>query len=139
MKYMLDTNILIYLKKQMPVEVVKMFETVSKHDVCISSITMAELEFGVQNSKYPLRNKMALLLLLSEIEILSFGQKAAQAYGEIRKDLKDRGQIIGGNDLLIAAHAKAEDCILVTNNLKEFERVKGLNCQNWAQSIHSRN
>ena len=66
MKYMLDTNILIYLKKQMPVEVVKMFETVSKHDVCISSITMAELEFGVQNSKYPLRNKMALLLLLSE-------------------------------------------------------------------------
>jgi tRNA(fMet)-specific endonuclease VapC len=134
---MLDTNILIYLKKQMPVEVVKMFETVSKHDVCISSITMAELEFGVQNSKYPLRNKMALLLLLSEIEILSFGQKAAQAYGEIRKDLKDRGQIIGGNDLLIAAHAKAEDCILVTNNLKEFERVKGLNCQNWAQSIHS--
>ena len=137
MKYMLDTNILIYLKKQMPVEVVKMFETVSKHDVCISSITMAELEFGVQNSKYPLRNKMALLLLLSEIEILSFGQKAAQAYGEIRKDLKDRGQIIGGNDLLIAAHAKAEDCILVTNNLKEFGRVKGLNCQNWAQSIHS--
>lgn len=139
MKYMLDTNILIYLKKQMPMEVVKVFETVSKHDVCISSITMAELEFGVQNSKYPLRNKMALLLLLSEIEILSFGQKAAQAYGEIRKDLKDRGQIIGGNDLLIAAHAKAEDCILVTNNLKEFERVKGLNCQNWAQSIHSRN
>lgn len=137
MKYMLDTNILIYLKKQMPVEVVKMFETVSKHDVCISSITMAELEFGVQNSKYPLRNKMALLLLLSEIEILSFGQKAAQAYGEIRKDLKDKGQLIGGNDLLIAAHAKAEDCILVTNNLKEFERVKGLNCQNWAQSIHS--
>lgn len=137
MKYMLDTNILIYLKKQMPVEVVKVFETVSKHDVCISSITMAELEFGVQNSKYPLRNKMALLLLLSEIEILSFGQKAAQAYGEIRKDLKDRGQIIGGNDLLIAAHAKAEDCILVTNNLKEFGRVKGLNCQNWAQSIHS--
>jgi tRNA(fMet)-specific endonuclease VapC len=80
---------------------------------------------------------MALLLLLSEIEILSFGQKAAQAYGEIRKDLKDKGQLIGGNDLLIAAHAKAEDCILVTNNLKEFERVKGLNCQNWAQSIHS--
>ena len=137
MKYMLDTNIIIYLKKQMPVEVVKMFETVSKHDVCISSITMAELEFGVQNSKYPLRNKMALLLLLSEIEILSFGQKAAQAYGEIRKDLKDKGQLIGGNDLLIAAHAKAEDCILVTNNLKEFGRVKGLNCQNWAQSIHS--
>ena len=137
MKYMLDTNILIYLKRQMPVEVVKMFETVSKHDVCISSITMAELEFGVQNSKYPLRNKMALLLLLSEIEILSFGQKAAQAYGEIRKDLKGKGQLIGGNDLLIAAHAKAEDCILVTNNLKEFERVKGLNCQNWAQSIHS--
>ena len=137
MKYMLDTNILIYLKRQMPVEVVKMFETVSKHDICISSNTMAELEFGVQNSKYPLRNKMALLLVLSEIEILSFGQKAAQTYGEIRKDLKDKGQLIGGNDLLIAAHAKAEDCILVTNNLKEFKRVKGLNCQNWVQSIHS--
>ena len=103
----------------------------SPSDLCISSITLAELEFGVENSSKPERNRLALSLFLSGIEIVPFDEKAAREYGIIRKQLADSGRMIGANDLLIAAHAKSLGLTLVTNNTDEFNRIDGLETENW--------
>ena len=132
MKYMLDTNIIIYAKNKRPKGVLEKLKNCSPEELCISAVTLAELEYGVANSSNPEYNQLALLLFLSGIEVLPFDADAAMQYGNIRKELKDEGNLIGANDLLIAAHAKARDLILVTNNTKEFERVHGLKLVNWA-------
>ena len=132
MRYMLDTNIIIYAKNERPEIVSKRFRQYQPGDLCISSITMAELEYGVFNSLKPEQNRLALLTFLSNIDIVNFDADAARSYGQIRFDLKSKGQLIGANDMLIAAHARSLGYTLITNNTREFERVEGLLLDNWA-------
>ncbi len=131
MKYMLDTNIIIYLINHRSEKALKQLTQHKPGDICVSAITMAELEYGVYKSEQKSQNQLALILFLSRIRILPFDSKAATEYGFIRANLSQKGQLIGANDLLIASHAKAENLILVTNNTREFQRVKGLKLANW--------
>jgi tRNA(fMet)-specific endonuclease VapC len=131
MKYMLDTNICIYIIKKKPAQVFNTFKKLAVGDVAISAITLAELEYGIEKSKYPERNKIALTAFLAPIEIISFSEKAATTYGRIRANLEKQGKIIGAYDLMIGAHALAEKLILVTNNVREFERIPSLSIENW--------
>jgi len=128
---MLDTNIIIYARNVRPESVLHRFRQYQPGDLCISSITMAELEYGVCNNSKPLQNRLALLTFLSNIDVVPFDADAARSYGEIRHALKSKGQLIGANDMLIAAHAKSLGYTLITNNTKEFERVEGLLLENW--------
>ena len=137
MRYMLDTNICIYLIKQKPVEVIRRFLELNPSDICISSITYAELVCGVEKSQAKEKNRLALILFLSQIEVLPYDDIAAQAYGMIRADLERKGLPIGPMDMLIASHAKSRGFILVTNNTKEFERVDDLIVEDWAAPEHS--
>ena len=132
MKYMLDTNIIAYAKNNRPAQVLERLKQQDPEDICISSITMAELEFGVYHSAKPEQNQVALMLFLSRIQIVPFDVDAAIEYGVIRADLTRKGTLIGANDRLIVAHAKALGLTLVTNNTREFERVEGLKLENWA-------
>ena len=130
-KYMLDTNICIYLIKNKPETV---YTNIQKHnfeDMCISSITYAELCYGVEKSNYVERNRVALTLMMSRLKIVDFDTKASECYGKIRSDLEKKGTPIGPLDMLIAAHAKSLDCIVVTNNEKEFKKVSNIMVENW--------
>lgn len=131
MMYMLDTNIIAYIRNQRPETVIRHFSRYKPEDLCISAITMAELEYGVFRSSKPDQNRQALILLLSRIQILPFDARAAREYGRIRDDLTKKGLLIGANDLLIAAHACSLGITLITNNTREFERVEGLKIENW--------
>lgn len=131
MNYMLDTNICIYLIRGRSQEILNKFKEFEFGDIGISSITFAELQYGVEKSEYKDQNRIALTNFLSPITILPFSDKAAVKYGKIRTLLEKKGGIIGAYDLLIAAHALAEDVVLVSNNTKEFERVPGLKLDNW--------
>ena len=131
MRFMLDTNIIAYAKNNRPETVLKRLMQHSPEDYCISSITLAELEFGVYNSARPEQNQLALVTFLARIKVVPFDADAAREYGIIRADLTRKGTLIGANDLLIAAHARALDVTLVTNNTREFERVDGLKLENW--------
>lgn len=131
MRYMLDTNICIYVIKKKPESVIKKFLEYNPDDICISAITHAELMYGVEKSQLPEKNLAALTFFLSAIEVLEFNSMAAIEYGKIRVDLEKRGTPIGAMDMLIAAHAKAECLILVTNNTREFNRVDNLKVENW--------
>lgn len=133
MTYILDTNICIYTMKRKPERVLKRFREELDGGLCISSITLAELEYGMKHSSAPVKNEQALLCFLAPISILPFGAAAASEYGEIRTYLQSRGTSIGPLDMLIAAHARAENMILVTNNVREFERVPELELENWAE------
>lgn len=133
MKYMLDTNICIYIIKNKPAKVFQTFQSLQIGDVCISSITFSELQYGVYKSRHYEQNKIALINFLALIEILPFPAEAASIYGRIRADLEKRGEIIGAYDLLIAAHAIVENLALVTNNTREFSRIRNLSLQNWAE------
>lgn len=132
MKCMLDTNIIAYAKNNRPESVLKRLMQYRPEDICISSITLAELEYGVYNSAKPEQNQLALMTFLAGIIVVPFDSDAAREYGIIRAGLKQKGTLIGANDLLIAAHAKSLDLTLVTNNTREFERVEGLKLENWA-------
>jgi len=129
--YLLDTNICIYIIKKKPADVLKTLKTKSKKDIYISSITIAELEYGIAKSQFPEKNKIALIEFLSIFNILPFDDNDAVDFGEIKKELEKKGKIIGPMDLLLAAQAKSKKLILVTNNTKEFERVEGLKIENW--------
>jgi tRNA(fMet)-specific endonuclease VapC len=130
LKYMLDTNIVIYVIKRRPLEVA---ETFNRHagQMCISSITCAEMIHGAEKSSRPEHNLRQVEDFTSRLEVLDYGRKAALHYGDIRADLERRGTTIGVNDLHIAGHARSEGLTLVTNNLHEFERVAGLRLENW--------
>ena len=131
MNYMLDTNICIYAIKNKPAEVLQRLKSNLEKGLCISAITLAELEHGVKKSAYPEKNELALMQFLSILTVLSFDDMAAVEYGKICAYLQKQGTPIGTMDMLIAAHAKAEHMILVTNNTREFERVPGLEMENW--------
>ncbi len=128
---LLDTNICIYIIKRKPEEVLRHFQQYHPGEIGISSITLAELQYGVAKSQAQERNAEALSEFLISFEILPFSEAATQVYGSIRTLLERRGKIIGAMDLLIAAHAVSLDAVLVTNNVKEFERVPDLKVENW--------
>ena len=131
MKYMLDTNICIYIIKKHPVQVLAKLKKKNISDVCISSITLGELEYGVEKSERAGQNALALAKFLAPIEIMPFDEAAAIEFGKIRCYLEKKGQKIGEYDTMIAAHAVSLNAIIVTNNVKEFERVHGLRIENW--------
>lgn len=133
MKYMLDTNICIYCIKERPPEVINNFLKHDPDDICISSITYAELMHGVEKSQAVEKNRLALTMFLSPIQILSFDACAAEEYGRIRAYLEHKGTPIGPMDMLIAAHAQSEKLTLVTNNTREFIRVPNLNLEDWSK------
>ncbi|HNL36574.1 MAG TPA: type II toxin-antitoxin system VapC family toxin [Agitococcus sp.] len=129
-KILLDTNICIYVMNRRPIEVLKKFQQYSQH-LAISSIVLAGLRFGASHSSKPEHNHQQVNQFCQCLDIVPFDEQAAFYYGEIRTKLKYQGQLIGDNDLLIAAHALALNALLVTNNVKEFQRVDGLNVENW--------
>ena len=131
MRYMLDTNICIYLIKHKPPQVFEKLQEHNPDEICISAVTYAELVHGVEKSKAVERNRLALTILLSNIEILDFDMKAAEEYGRIRADLEKKGTPIGPLDMMIAGHAKSLGYTIVTNNVGEFKRVEGLQYENW--------
>ncbi|MDU4392410.1 MAG: type II toxin-antitoxin system VapC family toxin [Acinetobacter ursingii] len=130
LKYMLDTNIVIYTMKQRPATVKAKFNAVATQ-LCISSISVAELVFGAENSQNPVQNMKVIEDFLSRLQILDYGIESAMQYGSIKAHLRKMGTLIGENDLHIAAHARSKGLILVTNNTKEFERVPALQLENW--------
>ncbi len=131
MEYMLDTNICIYIIKKKPIQVIQEIQKKSIGEICISSITLAELEYGVEKSSQKVNNQLALARFLAPIEILDFNDFAAKEFGIIRAYLENIGKTIGPFDLQIAAHALAENLTLITNNVKEFSRVPNLKIENW--------
>lgn len=131
MTFLLDTNICIYIIKNRYVDLVKKLRNVGIENVAISTITIAELEYGMANSSRPGETMSKLYEFLVPFSILDFEMHAARHYGKIRKELKDIGQPIGTMDMLIAAIAVANGQTLVTNNEKEFARVPGLKVENW--------
>ena len=133
MKYLLDTNIIAYIINERPPEVISKFLSLSKDEIFISSIVVAELWYGVAKSHKKEQNKIALEEFLAPLTIVDFDFTAAKFYGLIRADLEAKGLIIGSNDILIASHALSLGLILVTNNTKEFERVNGLKLENWVE------
>ena len=134
MIYMLDTNICIYLIKRKPVHVIEKLTSLHIKDVGISSITVAELDYGVAKSEQVERNRLALVRFLAPLTIIPFESNAASVFGEIRASLEKQGTPIGPYDLLIAAQALANDLVLVSNNIKEFERIPNLKLENWVKS-----
>lgn len=131
MQYMLDTNICIAIIKRHTKEIHKRLSKISAGQVGISSIVLAELWYGVSLSKKQAQNERALKDFLKYAVVLDWPENAASHYGRIRAMLKEKGLMIGANDLLIAAHAVALDSVLVTDNLREFTRIPGLRVENW--------
>jgi tRNA(fMet)-specific endonuclease VapC len=129
--YMLGTNTCIYIiKKRLP-KVLQHFETVANEQICISVVTHAELQYGVEHSADIAHNQRILDEFVARLSVWPWDQDAVAHYGRIRCHLEQKGTPIGNMDLLIAAHALSRKCTLVTNNLKEFERVPGLKTANW--------
>ena len=131
MKYLLDTNICIYLIKHKPAVVLKHFKSHAIGDIGISSITLAELRYGVSKSQHIEKNRDALDEFILPLEIEDFNEKAAAEYGRVRADLERAGKPIGSMDMLIGAHALALGATLVTNNTKEFKQIKNLKVADW--------
>lgn len=133
LRYLLDTNIVIYVLKRRPIEVLSLFnENASR--MAISAITLSELFHGAEKCTRVSDNLVAIEDFCSRLEVLPYGAKAAQHYGAIRAGLEKSGQPIGVNDLHIAAHARSEGLVVVTNNVGEFARVPALQVENWVQS-----
>ena len=128
--YMLDTNICIFVMKGRGAALAARFEAEAER-LRISSVTLAELTYGVAKSAAPERNRRALEALVARLAVVPFDTAAAWLYGELRGDLERRGQVIGPYDLMIAAHARALGDVLVTNNRREFDRVAGLVVEDW--------
>jgi len=131
--FMLDTDICIYIIKRKPINVLKRLESLQPGQLAMSAITFAELMNGAKKSQHVEANLARLKALGELIEIRPFDKQAAVCYGDIRSGLEKRGEMIGGNDLLIAAHALSLGWVLVTNNEREFGRVEGLKVENWAK------
>ena len=131
MKYLLDTNICIYIIRRKPLQVLRRFETLKAGDVGISSITLAELSYGVAKSQHKKINQEALESFTLPLEIAPFDTGTAAAYGEMRARLELQGISIGPLDLLIAAHAARLGLTLITNDVQEFSRIEGLSIENW--------
>jgi tRNA(fMet)-specific endonuclease VapC len=130
LQYMLDTNICIYVIKTYPPRLRERFNRLAEQ-LCISSITLGELHYGVEKSARQLENLQAIEHFVARVEVLAFSSKAAAHHGQIRAELERVGRPAGGYDTLIGAHARSEGLIVVTNNVQEFERMPGLRVENW--------
>lgn len=130
LKYLLDTNIVIYVLKRRPIEVLSIFNTNASR-MAISSITLSELFYGAEKSAHVDKNLEAVDEFITHLEVLPYDAKASQHFGQIKSSLEKKGEIIGENDIHIAAHAISQGLILVTNNLREFKRVNNLALENW--------
>ena len=130
LKYMLDTNIVIYVLKRRPAEVRDKFNSHAEQ-LCISTITLAELYHGAEKSSQAGHNMRRIEDFASRLIVLPYDAKAASHYGDIRATLEADGNVIGVNDLHIAGHARSEGLALVTNNEREFSRVEALRLENW--------
>ena len=134
MKYLLDTNICIYIINEKPIDVLKKFEKYPVNEFAISSVTHAELQYGIEKSRNKTKNQRALDKFLLPLTILPFiGQEIVVCYGQIRTFLESTGQTIGPFDMLIAAHALSVNSVLITNNESEFKRVPNLMIENWTK------
>lgn len=133
MKFLIDTNICIYIMNNHPPEVLQKFKSIGVGKVGISSITVSELHYGACKSSHIKKNIKRLDEFLSPFEILSYDENASRYYGKIRSQLEKQGNIIGPLDMLIAAHALSNNLILITNNVKEFMRIKSLRVENWVE------
>jgi len=131
--YLLDTNTCIYIINKKPPSVVNHIRSKQSDEIAISTITIAELEYGVSRSQHPDQNRIALLEFLVPFIIMDFDQSAAALYGPIRTSLELKGTPIGPPDLLLAAQAMSEKLVLVTNNEREFKRIDGLQIENWVR------
>ena len=135
LKYMLDTDMVIYTIKSRPEEIKKMF--VAHHEqTCVSTITLMELVYGAEKSADPRRNLNQVEGLIARLEVLPYDGNAARHSGEIQAELSKSGKLIDPYDLMIAGHARSLGCILVTNNTGEFARVDGLRLDNWRGNRH---
>lgn len=130
LKYMLDTNIVIYTIKNRPTRVKEAFKQ-HQDQMCISSVTWGELIYGAERSSQPERNLSDIEQMVARLEIAPFEAQAAAHFGQLRAELYRTGKPIGQYDMMIAGHARSKGLILVSNNLKEFERVPGLRVENW--------
>lgn len=130
LRYMLDTNICIYVIKNRPVALRDRFNA-NVGALCISSVTLAELLYGAEKSAKQDHNRKVVESFAARLTVLDFDEKAANHYGDIRASLEKAGQVIGPYDLMIAGHARSEGLVLVSNNLREFDRVDGLRTDNW--------
>ncbi|MEA1893360.1 MAG: type II toxin-antitoxin system VapC family toxin [Campylobacterota bacterium] len=128
---MLDTNICIYIIKNKPQAVIQKFQEYNVGDISLSTITVSELYYGAYKSEYIEKNLLALEHFLQPFNIIEYDLKASIEYGQIRATLEKQGNIIGGLDMQIAAHARSLDMTLITNNTKEFIRVENLVIDNW--------
>ncbi len=137
MDYLLDTNICVYVINKKPATalsaILKRVQSKRPGQIAISTITLAELEYGVVRSRYADRNRIALSKFLVPFALLDFDQAAAAEYGRVRLLLESKREPVGPMDLLLAAQAKSHDLIFVTNNEKEFARIDGLRIENWAR------
>jgi tRNA(fMet)-specific endonuclease VapC len=131
MEYLLDTNICIYIIKKKPEKVFKKFTEMPFGSIGISSITLAELQYGVMKSSHPIKNQDALEKFLTPLQIFDFGHDQTIIYGKVRADLEKKGTPIGPLDTLIASHAISLNLTLVTNNEREFKRIPELLVENW--------
>lgn len=128
--YMLDTNICIYVIRNRPPALRDRFNSLT-YQLCISSITLGELIYGAEKSARPAQNLAVIEQFAARLEVLSFAQKAAGHYGQIRAQLEREGRPAGAYDMMIGGHARSEGLVLVTNNVREFERMEGLRVANW--------
>lgn len=134
MKYLLDTNVCVdYLTGRFP-EITRRIQSLSPDELCVSSVVVAELRYGADKSPKAARNHELLNVLTDEIPGRDFDGLAASIYGKVRADLEKKGRPIGPNDMLIAAHALSLKLVLVTDNVREFKRVRGLSVENWRGS-----
>jgi len=133
--FMLDTNMCIFIIKKKYEKVLQQLSKNRKKGLCISSITLAEMEFGIENAEqeYKARNRIALMEFLTIMEIKYFEENAAKEYGILKKELKDKKCLIGPFDMLIGAHARSLKMTLVTNNTREFERIPNLKLEDWSK------
>ena len=134
-RYLLDTNICIYIKNHRPAEVLTRFSKLPPGKVAMSAITYGELCFGAEKSSKPKESRHILEHLIALIPVLPLDETVSTHYGKIRQHLLAIGKPIGNNDLWIAAHALVNKLILVTNNVAEFERVPGLRVENWVNDL----
>lgn len=136
LKYLLDTNMVIYTMKNRPPQVKRRFQQ-HEGQMCISAVTLGELVFGAEHSQQVERNLADIEAMVARLEVLPFDRKAAYHFGQIRAALYSMGQPIGPYDMMIAGHARASGLILITNNLNEFERIPGLLLENWCDAQSS--
>ena len=130
LRYMLDTNICIYVIKNRPEGLRERFNRLADQ-LCISAVTLAEIIYGAEKSARQIENIKVVEQFAARLDVLPFGERAATHYGQIRADLERAGRPIGLHDMMIGGHARSEGLTLVSNNLREFQRIEGLRIDNW--------